>query len=79
MFNLPYKIRFFSKKIVFKDGINVMRQKNILRLIDQKFKSLGYRCVALDLQGYRSGSLNMGVTTVIKLESNATVETSLNG
>ena len=57
----------------------MMRQKNVRRLVDQKFKSLGYRCVARDLQGYRSGSLNMGVTTVFKLEANATVETSLNG
>ena len=69
----------FARIELDQDGINVMRQKNIRRLIDQKFKLLGYRCVALDLQGYRSGSLNMGVTTVIKLESNATVETSLNG
>ena len=71
----------FARIELDEDGIDMMRQKNIRRLIDQKFKLLGYRCVALDLQGYRSGSLNMGVTTVIKLESksNATVETSLNG
>ena len=69
----------FARIELDEDGINMMRQKNVRRLVDQKFKSLGYRCVALDLQGYRSGSLNMGVTTVIKLESNATVETSLNG
>ena len=69
----------FARIELDEDGINVMRQKNIRRLIDRKFKSLGYRCVGLDLQGYRSGSLNMGVTTVIKLESNATVGTSLNG
>lgn len=69
----------FARIELDEDGIDMMRQKNIRRLIDQKFKLLGYRCVALDLQGYRSGSLNMGVTTVIKLESNATVGTSLNG
>lgn len=60
------------------DGINLMRQKNIRRQINQKFKSLGYRFVALDLQGYRSGSLNTGVAKVIKLGLEA-VETSLNG
>ena len=71
----------FARIELAEDVIDMMRHKNIRRLIDQKFKLLCYRCVALDLQGYRSGSLNMGVTTVIKLESksNATVETSLNG
>ena len=60
------------------DGINLMRQMNMRRQINQKFKSLGYRFVALDLQGYRSGSLNTGVAKVIKLGLEA-VETSLNG
>ena len=32
--------------------------------IDEHFKSLGYRYVTLDLQGYRSGSLNEGVLKV---------------
>ena len=69
----------FARIELDKDGINMMRQKNIRRQTDQKFKSLGYSFVALDLQGYRSGSLNTGVATVIKLESDTIVETSLNG
>lgn len=32
--------------------------------IDEHFKSLGYRYVTLDLQGYRSGSLNEGVLKI---------------
>ncbi len=69
----------FARIELDKDGINMMRQKNIRRQTDQKFKSLGYSFVALDLQGYRSGSLNTGVATVIKLESDTMVKTSLNG
>jgi uncharacterized protein len=69
----------FARIELDKDGINIMRQKNIRRQTDQKFKSLGYSFVALDLQGYRSGSLNTGVATVIKLESDTIVKTSLNG
>ena len=69
----------FARIELDKDGINMMRQKNIRRQTDQKFKSLGYSFVALDLQGYRSGSLNTGVATVIKLESDTIVKTSLNG
>ena len=68
----------FARIELDKDGINMMRQKNIRRQTDQKFKSLGYSFVALDLQGYRSGSLNTGVA-VIKLESDTMVKTSLNG
>ncbi|MAG83087.1 TIGR00268 family protein [Candidatus Poribacteria bacterium] len=69
----------FARIELDKDGINMMKQKNIRRQTDQKFKSLGYSFVALDLQGYRSGSLNTGVATVIKLESDTMVKTSLNG
>ena len=69
----------FARIELDKDGINMMRQKNIRRQTDQKFKSLGYSFVALDLQGYRSGSLNTGVATAIKLESDTIVKTSLNG
>ena len=69
----------FARIELDKDGINMMRQKNIRRQTDQKFKSLGYSFVALDLQGYRSGSLNTGVATVIKLELDTMVKTSLNG
>jgi len=32
--------------------------------INEKFKSLGYQYVALDLQGYRSGSLNEGLLQI---------------
>lgn len=35
--------------------------KPIRAQINEKFKSLGYRYVTLDLQGYRSGSLNEGL------------------
>ena len=35
--------------------------KQIRTEINEKFKSLGYRYVTLDLQGYRSGSLNEGL------------------
>lgn len=38
--------------------------KSIRSQIDEHFKSLGYRYVTLDLQGYRSGSLNEGVPKV---------------
>ncbi len=38
--------------------------KSIRSRIDEHFKSLGYRYVTLDLQGYRSGSLNEGVPNV---------------
>ena len=38
--------------------------KSIRSQIDEHFKSLGYRYVTLDLQGYRSGSLNEGVLKV---------------
>ena len=68
----------FARIELDEDGINLMRQKSIRSEIDRKFKSLGYSFVALDLQGYRSGSLNTGVATVIKLGLD-TVETSLNG
>ena len=68
----------FARIELDEDGINLMRQKSIRSEIDRKFKSLGYGFVALDLQGFRSGSLNAGVATVIKLGLDA-VETSLNG
>jgi PP-loop superfamily ATP-utilizing enzyme len=35
--------------------------KSIRSQINAHFKSLGYRYVTLDLQGYRSGSFNEGV------------------
>lgn len=38
--------------------------KSIRSQIDEHFKSLGYRYVTLDLQGYRTGSLNEGVPNV---------------
>lgn len=38
--------------------------KSIRSQIDEHFKSLGYRYVALDLQGYRSGSLNEGLPKI---------------
>ena len=38
--------------------------KSIRSKIDEHFKSLGYRYVTLDLEGYRSGSLNEGVLKI---------------
>ena len=43
--------------------ISRMLSKTARRDISAHFKTLGYTHVALDLQGYRSGSLNEGVTT----------------
>ena len=41
--------------------IEHMATKQIRDGISEKFKSLGYQYVTLDLQGYRSGSLNEGM------------------
>jgi uncharacterized protein len=45
--------------------ISRMLSKTVRRDISTRFKTLGYAHVTLDLQGYRSGSLNEGVTTII--------------
>ena len=47
--------------------IEFIAAKSIRTQINEKFKSLGYEHVALDLQGYRSGSLNEGLLNVSKL------------
>ncbi len=47
--------------------IEFVAAKSIRIQINEKFKSLGYEHVALDLQGYRSGSLNEGLLNVSKL------------
>ena len=47
--------------------IEFVAAKSIRSQINEKFKSLGYEHVALDLQGYRSGSLNEGLLSVSKL------------
>ena len=47
--------------------IEFVSAKSIRTQINEKFKSLGYEHVALDLQGYRSGSLNEGLLNVSKL------------
>jgi uncharacterized protein len=44
--------------------IEFIAAKSIRTQINEKFKSLGYEYVALDLQGYRSGSLNEGVLKI---------------
>ncbi len=49
--------------------IEFIAAKSIRIQINEKFKSLGYQHVALDLQGYRSGSLNEGLLNVSKLVS----------
>ena len=45
------------------EEISRMLSKTVRHDISTHFKTLGYTHVALDLQGYRSGSLNEGVTT----------------
>jgi uncharacterized protein len=47
--------------------IEFVAAKSIRSQINEQFKSLGYEHVALDLQGYRSGSLNEGLLSVSKL------------
>ena len=47
--------------------IEFVAAKSIRTQINEQFKSLGYEHVALDLQGYRSGSLNEGLLNVSKL------------
>ena len=47
--------------------IKFVAAKSIRTQINKKFKSLGYEHVALDLQGYRSGSLNEGLLNASKL------------
>ena len=44
--------------------IEFIAAKSIRTQINEKFKSLGYEYVAMDLQGYRSGSLNEGVLKI---------------
>ena len=46
--------------------ISRMLSKTARRDIREHFKTLGYTHITLDLQGYRSGSLNEGVTKIIK-------------
>ena len=45
--------------------ISRLLSKAVRRDISAHFKTLGYAHVTLDLQGYRSGSLNEGVTKII--------------
>ena len=47
--------------------IEFVAAKSIRTQINERFKSLGYEHVALDLQGYRSGSLNEGLLNLSKL------------
>ncbi len=47
--------------------IEFVAAKSIRAQINERFKSLGYEHVALDLQGYRSGSLNEGLLNLSKL------------
>ena len=47
--------------------IEFIAARSIRTQINEKFKSLGYEHVALDLQGYRSGSLNEGLLNLSKL------------
>lgn len=47
--------------------IEFVAAKSIRTQINERLKSLGYEHVALDLQGYRSGSLNEGLLNLSKL------------
>lgn len=47
------------------EEIALFRKKTIRNQINDHYKTLGYEHVTLDLQGYRSGSLNEGITKVI--------------
>ncbi len=45
--------------------ISLLKQKERRSQISEYFKTIGYAHVTLDLQGYRSGSLNEGITKII--------------
>lgn len=47
------------------EEISRMLSRTVRRDISTHFKTLGYAHVTLDLQGYRSGSLNEGITKII--------------
>lgn len=47
------------------DEMSMLYQKEIRNQINKHFKTLGYNHVTLDLQGYRSGSLNEGIAKII--------------
>ena len=47
------------------EEINLLRQQETRNRVNLHFKQLGYEHVTLDLQGYRSGSLNEGITKII--------------
>jgi uncharacterized protein len=44
-----------------RDALPRFRDNGASREISEKLKSLGYRYVAVDLDGFRSGSLNEGL------------------
>ena len=47
------------------EEISQLHQKETRSQINEHFKTLGYAHVTLDLQGYRSGSLNEGIAKII--------------
>ncbi len=47
------------------EEINLLRQKETRKQINLYFNEIGYGHVTLDLQGYRSGSLNEGIKKII--------------
>ncbi len=47
------------------EEIERLRIKSIRNQINNHYKTLGYEHITLDLQGYRSGSLNEGITKII--------------
>ncbi|MGB3082802.1 MAG: ATP-dependent sacrificial sulfur transferase LarE [Candidatus Omnitrophota bacterium] len=43
---------------VLKEDMNILLEKNLREKVVSKLKALGYNYIALDLQGYRTGSMN---------------------
>ncbi|MGD0075382.1 MAG: ATP-dependent sacrificial sulfur transferase LarE [Candidatus Binataceae bacterium] len=49
-----------------RDEMHRMLEPELSDLIAQEFRAIGFRFVTLDLKGYRSGSLNEGITAPAK-------------
>ncbi|MDN5317430.1 MAG: pyridinium-3,5-biscarboxylic acid mononucleotide sulfurtransferase [Thermoanaerobacterium sp.] len=47
------------------DQINMMMDENIRKSVVSKLKEIGFKYVSLDLEGYRTGSMNEAVSELI--------------
>jgi uncharacterized protein len=47
------------------DQINMMMDENIRKKVVSKLKEIGFKYVSLDLEGYRTGSMNEAVSELI--------------